>query len=378
MTNTFARLHPVPFVLLGALLAVSIAYADVDPESFPDELQALEWREVGPFRGGRSAAVTGIPSQANVYYFGSTGGGVWKSSDAAQSWENVSDGYFGGSIGAVAVSEWDPNVVYVGGGEKTVRGNVSPGSGLWKSTDAGDTWQQAGLKDSQHISRIRIHPKNPERLYVAAMGHLFGSNSQRGIYRSDDGGDSWQRVLFVNSEVGAVDLAMDPTNARILYASFWRVLRTPYSLESGGDGSGLYKSVDGGDTWTLISENEGFPKGTLGIIGITVSPTNNKNLYAIVEAEKGGVFRSTDGFARWRASARRAATFICIGKQPALDYGRSRIVDEQGFSAFGKVTRGMDIVIKISNLPSDGRSKSDYATGQILNPPVSIINVRRK
>ncbi len=273
--------------------------ADVDPESFPDHLQALEWREIGPYRGGRSAAVAGIPADRETYYMGATGGGVWKTANGGATWENVSDGYFGGSVGAVAVSEWDPNVVYVGLGEKTVRGNVSPGDGVWKSTDAGDTWTKLGLEDSQHVSRIRIHPRDPDTVYAAVMGHLFGPNEERGVYRSTDGGESWENVLFVSDEVGAVDLAMDPTNPRILYASFWRVRRTPYSLESGGEGSGLYKSVDGGDSWELLSENEGFPQGTLGIIGVAVSPTNNKNVYAMVEAENGGVFRSRDGGKTW-------------------------------------------------------------------------------
>lgn len=285
--------------LAGLLFLASLAGADVDPETFPHNIRALEWREVGPYRGGRSAAVAGIADQQQTYYFGSTGGGVWKTRNGGGSWENVSDGYFGGSIGAVAVSEWDPNVVYVGGGEKTVRGNVSPGDGMWKSTDAGDTWQRIGLEDSQHISRIRIHPQNDEVVYAAVMGHLFGSNVQRGVYRSRDGGANWERVLFVSDEVGAVDLAMDPTNPRILYASFWRVLRTPYGLESGGDGSGLWKSVDGGDNWVELTANDGLPKGTIGISGIAVSPTNNKNVYAIVEAENGGVFRSKDGGASW-------------------------------------------------------------------------------
>ena len=197
------------------------------------------------------------------------------------------------------MSEWDPNVIYVGLGEKTVRGNVSPGDGMWKSTDAGDTWRRIGLEDSQHISRVRIHPKNPDLVYAAVMGHLFGPNEQRGVYRSSDGGQSWENILFVSDEVGAVDLAMDPTNPRILYASFWRVKRTPYSLESGGEGSGLWKSVDGGDSWTELTGNEGLPDGTIGISGIAVSPTNNKNIYAIIEAEEGGVFRSRDGGETW-------------------------------------------------------------------------------
>jgi photosystem II stability/assembly factor-like uncharacterized protein len=281
------------------MFASSAALADVDPESFADHLQALEWREVGPFRGGRSAAVSGIPSDRNTYYFGATGGGVWKTGNGGTSWDNVSDGYFGGSIGAVAVSEWDPNVIYVGTGEKTVRGNVSPGDGMWKSVDAGDSWARAGLEDSQHISRVRIHPKNPDVAYAAVMGHLFGPNDERGVFRTTDGGQSWERVLFVSDEVGAVDLAMDPTNPRVLYASFWRVKRTPYSLESGGDGSGIYKSTDGGDSWQALTGNEGLPTGIIGISGIAVSPSNNKNIYAIIEAEDGGVFRSRDAGKSW-------------------------------------------------------------------------------
>ena len=235
------------FAASSLLFLGATALADVNPDTFAPQLKALEWREVGPYRGGRSAAVTGIPSDRETYYMGATGGGVWKTEDSGASWTNISDGYFGGSVGAVAVSAWDPNVVYVGLGEKTVRGNVSPGDGAWRSTDAGDTWTKIGLEDTQHISRMRIHPRNPDVVYAAAMGHLFGPNRQRGIYRSTDGGESWENVLFVNNDVGAVDLAMDPTNPRILYASFWRIRRTPYSLESGGDGSGLFKSVDGGD-----------------------------------------------------------------------------------------------------------------------------------
>lgn len=265
--------------------------------------KAVSWRLVGPFRGGRSAAVTGIAGDAKTYYFGATGGGVWKTTDAGKVWKNVSDGFFGGSIGAVAVSEWDPNVVYVGGGEVTVRGNVSHGEGMWKSTDAGATWKHTGLADSRHIPRVRIHPKNPDLVYAAVLGHLFGPSETRGVYRSKDGGATWDRVLFVSPEVGAVDLTFDPTNPRILYASTWRVRRTPYSLESGGPGSGLWKSTDGGDRWTEISTHKGMPKAPLGIIGVTVSPTDPQNVYAIVEAALGGVFRSRDGGQTWQLTS---------------------------------------------------------------------------
>ncbi len=221
---------------------------------------------------------------------------------AGATWKNVSDGFFGGSIGAVAVSEWDPNVIYAGSGEETVRGNVSHGDGMWKSTDAGKTWTHIGLEDSRHIARMRIHPKNPDLVYAAVLGHLFGPSQERGVYRSKDGGKTWERVLFVNENAGAVDLAMDPTNPRILYAGTWRVRRTPYSLESGGAGSGLWKSTDGGDSWTELTRNPGLPKGTvggIGIIGVAVSPSNPENVYAIVEAEDGGVFRSRDGGKTW-------------------------------------------------------------------------------
>ncbi len=265
--------------------------------------KAVSWRLIGPFRGGRSAAVTGIPGDAKTYYFGSTGGGVWKTIDAGATWKNVSDGYFGGSIGAVAVSEWDPNVIYVGGGEVTVRGNVSHGDGVWKSTDAGATWKHVGLADSRHIPRLRIHPKNPDLVYAAVLGHLFGPSEMRGVYRSKDGGETWQRVLFVSPEVGAADLTFDPTNPRILYASTWRVRRTPYSLDSGGPGSGLWKSIDGGDHWTELSGKKGMPKAPLGIIGVTVSPTDPQNVYAIVEAAEGGVFRSKDGGLTWQLTS---------------------------------------------------------------------------
>lgn len=260
----------------------------------------LQWRHLGPYRGGRSAAVTGVPGKPNLYYFGATGGGVWRTQDGGQSWTNISDGYFGGSIGAVAVSEYDQNVIYVGGGEKTVRGNVSYGYGMWKSQDAGKTWQQIGLKNSRHISRVRIHPKNPDLVYAAVMGDLFKPTQERGVYRSKDGGKTWQRVLFANENAGAVDLVMDPTNPRVLYASTWRIRRTPYSLESGGEGSDIWKSTDGGDTWNKLSDKKGLPKGTRGIIGLTASPAQSDRLWAIIEHAEGGVFRSDDGGENWQ------------------------------------------------------------------------------
>ncbi|HEY2090543.1 MAG TPA: glycosyl hydrolase [Thermoanaerobaculia bacterium] len=280
---------------LSAFAALSLAAATPDASL----LKNLSWREVGPYRGGRADAVVGIPDQPEVYYFGSVGGGVWKTTDGGQTWRNVSDGFFGGSIGAVAVAPSDPAVVYVGTGEETIRGNVSHGDGMWKSTDAGKTWKHIGLDDSRHISRIRVHPSNPDLVYVAVLGHAFGPSEQRGVFRSRDGGKTWERVLYVNRDAGAVDLMFDPSNPRILYASTWRFRRTPYSFESGGEGCALWKSTDGGDNWQELSRNKGMPKGTLGIIGVTVSPTNPQNVYAIVEAKDGGVYRSHDAGETW-------------------------------------------------------------------------------
>ena len=261
---------------------------------------AMEWRSIGPYRGGRSAAATGVPGKPNLFYFGSTGGGVWQTTDAGNSWTNISDGYFGSSIGSIAVSDWDNNVIYVGQGEVTVRGNVSSGNGIYKSTDAGKTWAFVGLKDSRHVPRIRIHPKNPDLVYAAVLGDLFKSSEERGVYRSEDGGKNWKRILFANADAGAVELCMDPNNPRILYASTWRIRRTPYSLESGGEGSALWKSTDGGDTWVNISKNEGLPKGIWGISGVSVSPVNSNRVYAIIENDNGGVYRSDDAGKTWR------------------------------------------------------------------------------
>ncbi|WP_420318704.1 WD40/YVTN/BNR-like repeat-containing protein [Ekhidna sp.] len=260
----------------------------------------INWRNIGPFRGGRSAAVTGVPGKPNLYYMGATGGGVWRTKDGGQIWENISDGFFGGSIGAVAVSEWDNNVIYVGGGEVTVRGNVSSGWGMWKSVDAGTTWQEIGMKNARHIPRVRIHPKNPDLVYAAVMGDLYKPSQERGVYRSKDGGQTWEKILFANANAGAVDLTFDPNNPRILYASTWRIRRTPYSLESGGEGSALWKSTDGGDTWKNISKNEGLPGGLWGISGVTVSPVNSNRVWAIIENNDGGVYRSDDAGKTWK------------------------------------------------------------------------------
>ena len=262
--------------------------------------ESVKYRSIGPFRGGRSAAVVGVANQPKLFYFGATGGGVWKTVDGGITYENISDGYFGGSIGSVAVAASDPNVIYVGGGEVTVRGNVSSGKGIWKSVDAGKTWTYSGLPNSRHIPRIVVHPKNPDIVYAAVMGDLYKPNKDRGVYKSINGGKSWKKVLFSNPQAGAVELLMDPANPRHLYAATWRVQRTPYSLSSGGKGSALWKSTDSGSSWKEISKNKGFAQGTLGIMGITVSPINSNRIWSIVEnKEKGGVYRSDDGGTTW-------------------------------------------------------------------------------
>ncbi|OZV70746.1 VPS10 domain-containing protein [Winogradskyella aurantia] len=285
------------------LIALSLSFftLNIESQNFTEsDYGGLEYRLIGPFRGGRSAAVTGVPDQPNLFYFGATGGGIWKTTNGGRIWENISDGFFGGSIGAISVSKSDPNVIYVGGGEKTVRGNVSSGYGVWKSVDAGKTWTASGLSTSRHIPRIAIHPTNHNIVYAGVMGNIYKPTEERGVYKSTDGGKTWRKTLFSNEHSGVVDLTMDPTNPRILYASTWRVQRTPYSLSSGGEGSALWKSTDSGETWTEISRHEGFPEGILGIIGVTVSPINNERLWAMVEnKDNGGLYRSDDGGETW-------------------------------------------------------------------------------
>jgi len=264
-------------------------------------LKNTKYRLVGPFRGGRSAAVCGDLKQKNVFYTGATGGGVWKTIDGGSNWKNISDKYFGGSIGAVAVAPSDATILYVGEGENTLRGNVSEGFGIWRSDDGGRSWRNLGLNDTRHIIRIIIHPKNPDIVWVAAVGHLFGANNERGVFKTIDGGKNWKKVLFSDAQSGAVDLVMEPGNPQTFYASTWTVIRTPYSMESGGKGSALWKSTDGGETWIKLNDKKGFPsKSTIGIIGVAVSPSNPDKVYAIVENEKGGLFVSEDAGETWK------------------------------------------------------------------------------
>jgi photosystem II stability/assembly factor-like uncharacterized protein len=283
-------------LLLTLVVAAAAAAQDPGPA-----WKQLKYRSIGPYRGGRVTAVTGVPGQPNVFYYGATGGGVWKSTDAGRTWLPVSDGFFRtGSVGAIAVAPSDPNTVYVGMGEGCIRGNVSHGDGVYKSTDAGRTWKHAGLPLSRHIPRMRVHPRNPDIAWAAVLGAIFNPSEERGVYKTTDGGRSWRKVLYRNDRAGAVDLALDPSNPDILYAALWDVKRTPWSLESGGPGSGLFKSTDGGETWTEITRNPGLPRGTIGRIGVTVSGANPDRVWAQIEAEEGGLFRSDDAGRTWR------------------------------------------------------------------------------
>jgi photosystem II stability/assembly factor-like uncharacterized protein len=274
----------------------------VAPSLNPDSIlfSKVKYRLVGPFRGGRSAAVAGSYINNNTFYFGATGGGLWKTTDGGSNWKNLSDKKIGGNIGAIAVAPSDENIIYVGEGENTMRGNVAEGlGGMWRSNDGGKTFTNIGLKEGRHIIRVVVHPRDPNTVWAAVVGHLFGPNPERGVYKTTDGGKTWKQTLFVNNQTGCSDLVMEPGNPSVLYAGMWRVQRTPHSMESGGEGSGLYKSTDGGDTWVNISQNKGLPKGVWGIVGVAVAPSNTDKLYAIVENAAGGMFVSNDAGATW-------------------------------------------------------------------------------
>jgi photosystem II stability/assembly factor-like uncharacterized protein len=263
-------------------------------------LDGLEWRQLGPFRGGRVEAVAGDPRDRNTFYFGSCGGGVWKTTDGGLYWRNVSDGFFQrASVGAIAVAASDANVVYAGMGEACIRGNVSHGDGVYRSTDGGKTWSHLGLANTRNIGQVRIDPRDPDTALVAALGHAHGPNPERGIFRTKDGGETWKKVLSRGPNAGGIDVSIDPTNPRIVFATLWEAIRRPHQLISGGPGSGIFKSTDGGDSWTEISRNRGLPKGVLGKIAIAVSPARPDRIYALIEATDGGVFRSEDGGASW-------------------------------------------------------------------------------
>jgi photosystem II stability/assembly factor-like uncharacterized protein len=288
------------FLLAAALTGWAAASArsqTVDTTAFG----ALSWRSLGPQRGGRSVAVAGSASRPQEYYMGTTGGGVFKSADGGDSWQPVSDRYFGGTVGAIAVAESNPDIVYVGGGEYPIRGNTSHGDGVYKTTNGGQTWQYLGLVETRHIAKIRIHPRNPDLVYVAALGPVFGQSPHRGVYKSTDGGRTWSNVLrrAGNDSTGAIELVMDPSDPNVLYAGLWEAYRRPWLMNSGGAGSGIFKTTDGGATWKEITRNPGLPKGVIGNIGITVSSANAKRVWAMVEADSGGVFRSDDAGETW-------------------------------------------------------------------------------
>jgi len=297
----------VRYFLLSAITLLTTVAAQsqkkTPPPADPSDstyFVALKYRLIGPFRGGRADAVSGSLKNRNTFYFGATGGGLWKTMDGGSNWKNVSDGYFGGGVGAVAVAPSDESIVYAGEGESTLRNNVSENlGGVWRSDNGGRSWRDLGLKDSRHIARIVVHPANPDIAWVAVMGHLFGRNTERGVFKTTDGGKTWRKVLFVNDQTACSDIVMEPGNPSVLYAGMWRVKRTPYSMESGGDGSGLYKSTDGGETWTNISSKKGLPRGVWGVVNVAVPASNPDKVYAMIENADGGLFLSSDRGDSW-------------------------------------------------------------------------------
>src|SRR5687767_3865678 len=261
--------------------------------------KSYRWRSIGPDRGGRSIAVSGVKGRPREGYFGATGGGLWKTMDGGQTWAPVTDGQIrSASVGAVAVSESNPDVVFIGMGETCIRGNIMAGDGVYKSTDAGKTWTNIGFASSENISKIRIHPKNPDIVYVAAFGKHSAPNAERGVFKSTDGGRTWRKVLYRNDRTGAIDLSIDQNDPNVMYAALWEAFRKEYTMSSGGPGSGLFKSTDGGETWTEITRSKGMPAGMIGRIGVAVG-ANSTRVYALVENENGGLFKSDDAGATW-------------------------------------------------------------------------------
>src|SRR2546423_2392547 len=292
--------------LLLLLCGLTARAADPSPSSTPvppgtiDEklFRGMQWRQVGPFRGGRALAIEGIPGEPNTYYFGAVAGGVWKTTDGGANWAPLFDKESISSIGAIAVAPSDHNIVYVGTGEAAVRGNISYGTGVYKSVDAGKTWKNIGLKDTRHIGALIVDPKNPDIVLVAGLGHIFGPSLERGIFRTTDGGRTWTKVLSKDQDTGGIDAVFDPQNSNIVYAALWQARRQPWNFSSGGPGSGLYRSQDGGATWKRL-EGNGLPDGILGRIGVSVSGADSNRIYAMIEAKEGGLFRSDDGGEKW-------------------------------------------------------------------------------
>ncbi|WP_420634492.1 WD40/YVTN/BNR-like repeat-containing protein [Candidatus Palauibacter sp.] len=293
-----------PFIFLsssdpGPLRAQDVASAAVTLDSA--FLAGYRWRNLGPDRGGRSIAVSGVVGRPQEGYFGATGGGLWKTTDGGENWGPVTDFKIGSaSVGAVAVSETDPDLVFIGTGETCIRGNIMPGDGVYRSRDGGETWEHVGFSESHGIAKIRIHPTDPNIVYVASFGKYGAPSEERGLYRSTDGGDSWERVLFRDERTGAVDIALDRNDPDVIYAALWEAFRKEYTMSSGGPGSGMFKSTDGGETWTEITRNPGMPEeGVVGRIGLAVSSANSGRVFALFEHADGGLFRSEDGGETW-------------------------------------------------------------------------------
>ena len=287
-------------VILAFLFAILMPAGAVAQSYDTTAFAGMRWREIGPFRGGRSVAVAGSTARINEYWMGTTGGGVYKTTDAGRSWVPMTDRYFGGTVGAVQVSESNPDIVWVGGGETHIRGNTAPGDGVWKSTDAGRTWIRDAYFDvKNHINRIRIHPTNPNIVWIGVLGHVWGQNEQRGVFKTTDGGQTWRKVLYRDAATGMSELVVDPNNPNVLYAAFWHAYRTPWSMNSGGPGGGMFKSTDGGESWREITANAGLPRGLWGKVGIAVSPAKSARVWALIETEEGGVYRSDDAGATW-------------------------------------------------------------------------------
>src|SRR6266850_2265275 len=282
------------FLLLAQTARAQQAANAIDLKTYG----GMKWRLIGPFRGGRALAVTGVASQPNTFYFGAVAGGVWKTTDAGVSWDPLFDKQTTSSIGSIAVADSDPNVIYAGTGEGCIRGNISFGDGVYRSNDAGKTWTNVGLKDTRHIGKLVIHPTNPDVVFVAALGHAYGANTERGIFRTRDGGKNWEKVLYLDDRTGGIDIVFDPRNPHILFAAMWEGYRTPWSLNSGGAKDGLFRSNDDGSTWKRV-EGNGIPEGPLGRIGVTVSGADSNVVYALMEAKKGGLYRSDDGGEHW-------------------------------------------------------------------------------
>src|SRR5688572_15093155 len=293
------RPNCAPIMYAVVLLLVCV---DVGSAQAPDTtlLKSYRWRSVGPDRGGRSIAVSGVKGRPREAYFGAVGGGLWKTSNGGENWMPVTDGQIqSASVGAVAVSESNPDVVFIGMGESCIRGNIMPGDGVYKSTDAGKTWQHIGFSESHAISRIRIHPTNPNIVFVASFGKYGGPSDERGIFKSTDGGKSWKKTLFRDNKTGGVDISIDRRNPNVMYAALWEAYRFEYQMSSGGPGSGLFTSTDGGDNWTEITRNKGLPAGLVGRIGVSVSGADSNRVYALVENQNGGLFVSDDAGTSW-------------------------------------------------------------------------------